>query len=59
MVAAAPDQVAAVRDYFMDALEPADVATLQRVGMAVTRCIDPAQSFFHGATDRGRTSRPT
>ncbi|WP_261574462.1 MarR family winged helix-turn-helix transcriptional regulator [Frankia gtarii] len=50
VVAAAPDHVAAVRDYFMDALEPADVATMQRVGMAVARCINPARPFFHGAT---------
>ena len=50
VVAAAPDHVAAVRRYFIDALGPADVATMQRVGAAVARRIDPARPFVHGAT---------
>jgi DNA-binding MarR family transcriptional regulator len=51
VVAAAPDHVAAVREYYVDALEPADLATLQRVGLAVARRIDPARPFVHGATE--------
>lgn len=48
VIAAAPDHVAAVREYFVDALEPADVATLARVGVAVAGRINPARPFMHG-----------
>lgn len=50
VVAAAPDHVAAARDYFIDALEPADLAMLQRVGRAVASRINPARPYFHGTT---------
>lgn len=50
VVAAAPDHVAAARDYFIDALEPADLAVMQRIGTAVASRINPARPFIHGAT---------
>jgi DNA-binding MarR family transcriptional regulator len=36
VAAAAPDHVAAVREYLIDGLEPADLATLRRVGTVVS-----------------------
>ncbi len=50
VVAAAPDHVAAVRDYFVDALNSADVATMQRIGRAVAGRINPERPFLHGVT---------
>ena len=50
VVAAAPDHVAAVRDYFVDALNSADVATMQRIGRAVAARINPERPFLHGVT---------
>jgi DNA-binding MarR family transcriptional regulator len=51
VVAAAPDHVTAVRDYFVDALEPADLATMQRIGKSVAKRINPERPFLHGAND--------
>lgn len=48
VVKAAPGHVAAVRDYLMDTLERADLATLHRIGVAVAGRIDPARPFLHG-----------
>jgi len=48
VVAAAPDHVRAVREYFVDALRPADLATLKRLGAEVARRINPEQPFHHG-----------
>ena len=50
VVAAAPGHVAEVREYFLDALEPADLATVQRIGLDVARRINPARPFLHGTT---------
>lgn len=49
VVAAAPGHVAAVREYFMDTLERADLAALHRIGVAVAGRIDPERPFLHGA----------
>ncbi|MFG1609224.1 MarR family winged helix-turn-helix transcriptional regulator [Actinoplanes sp. NPDC049265] len=49
VVAAAPDHVAAVRDYFVDALEPTDVAVIQRLGRAVAERVNPAQPVIYGS----------
>lgn len=51
VIAAAPGHVTAVRGLFVDALTPADVVTLQRIGVAVARRINPERPFFHGAND--------
>lgn len=48
VVAAAPGHVAAVREYLVDTLERADLATLRRIGVAVAGRIDPERPFFHG-----------
>lgn len=49
VVAAAPSHVAAVREYFLDALEPADLSVFSRIGGAVAKSINPKRPFFHGA----------
>ena len=51
MVAAAPNNVAAVRYYFIDTLQVADLAVLRRIGAAVANRTNPARPFFHGVTD--------
>ncbi|WP_244931162.1 MarR family winged helix-turn-helix transcriptional regulator [Nocardioides sp. W7] len=51
VVEAAPDHLAAVRDYYIDVLEPADLVALGRIGAAVARRINPDQPFVHGATN--------
>ncbi|WP_022886663.1 MarR family winged helix-turn-helix transcriptional regulator [Glaciibacter superstes] len=48
VVAAAPGHVAAVREYLMDALEPDDLATLRRIGVATATRINPDRPFLHG-----------
>ena len=48
VVAAAPGHVAAVREYFMDTLERADLATLRRIGIDVASRVDPERPFLHG-----------
>lgn len=48
VVAAAPGHVAAVREYLLDTLERADLATLRRIGIAVAGRVDPENPFFHG-----------
>lgn len=48
VVAAAPGHVAAVREYFMDTLEHADLARLRRIGVAVASRVDPEKPFLHG-----------
>ncbi|MET7950967.1 MarR family winged helix-turn-helix transcriptional regulator [Micromonospora sp. NPDC005324] len=40
VAATAPGHVAAVREYFIDVLEPNDLATLRRIGAAVAASID-------------------
>ncbi|KXK63745.1 hypothetical protein AWW66_01880 [Micromonospora rosaria] len=42
VVAAAPGHVAAVREYLIDQLEPADLAALSRIGAAVAAAINRA-----------------
>ncbi len=49
--AAAPGHVAAVRDFFLDAAEPADLETLERIGVAVAERINPAHPMHHGVTN--------
>lgn len=49
VVAAAPGHVRAVREYFLDALESADVATVRRIGVSVAGRINPERPFLHGA----------
>jgi DNA-binding MarR family transcriptional regulator len=49
VVAAAPDHVAAVRDYLIDALTPDDLAVLGRIGPAVARRIDPSRPVIYDA----------
>lgn len=51
VVAAAPDHVTAVRDFFVDALTPDDVAVMQRIGVAVAGRINPDRPFLHGAAE--------
>jgi DNA-binding MarR family transcriptional regulator len=51
VVATAPGHVTAVRDYFVDALEPSDLATMQRIGKGVAKRINPERPFLHGAND--------
>ena len=48
VVAAAPGHVTAVREYLMDTLEPADLGTLRRIGVAVAGRINPERPFLHG-----------
>ena len=49
VAAAAPGHVTAVREYFLDALEPADLAMLSRIGVSVAGRINPDRPFLHGA----------
>ena len=51
VLATAPDHVAAVRDYFMDALEPADLTALHRIGVAVAHRVNPQRPFLHGSPE--------
>ena len=51
VLATAPDHVAAVRDYFMDTLEPADLTALRRIGVAVAHRINPQRPFLHGSQE--------
>ncbi|MFI8527375.1 MarR family winged helix-turn-helix transcriptional regulator [Promicromonospora sukumoe] len=57
VVAAAPGHVAAVREYLIDNLEPADLKALQRIGTAVADAVDggraAAASTPDGAGDEG------
>lgn len=48
VVAAAPDHVAAVRAYFIDALESADLAMLVRIGADVAERINPGRPITYG-----------
>ena len=48
VLTAAPDHVATVREYFVDALEPTDLTVLARIGAAVATRIDPQRPFQHG-----------
>ena len=50
VIAAAPGHVSAVRKLFIDALTPADVVTMQRIGMAVAKRVTPERPFIHGAS---------
>ena len=49
VVAAAPGHVTAVREYFLDALDSADLAMLSRIGVSVAGRINPERPFVHGA----------
>ncbi len=49
VLAAAPKHVAAVRNYFIDVLEPTDLTALARIGVAVAGRINPERPFLHGA----------
>ncbi|WP_101524681.1 MarR family winged helix-turn-helix transcriptional regulator [Nocardioides houyundeii] len=51
VVEAAPDHLAAVREYYIDVLEPGDLAALTRIGAAVARRINPDRPFVHGVAD--------
>ena len=48
VVAAAPDHVRTVRRLYVDTLEPADLATVRRIGVAVAQRINPGRPFLHG-----------
>jgi len=50
VIAAAPNHVAAGRDYFIDTLELADLAALRRIVAAVANRINPARPFLHMAS---------
>lgn len=59
VVAAAPGHVAAVREYLLDTLERADLATLRRIGIAVAGRVDPrARSFTVTSSERVPRSCP-
>lgn len=49
VVAAAPGHVRAVRDLYIDSLEPEDLMTLCRLGASVAERINPGRPFVHGA----------
>ena len=51
VMAAAPGHVRAVRDFFVDALAPADVISVQRIGVAVAGRINPERPFLHGVSE--------
>lgn len=51
VTAAAPGHVAAVREYFMDALEGEDLVVIQRIGAAVAERVNPDQPIRHGRID--------
>jgi DNA-binding MarR family transcriptional regulator len=53
VVAAAADHVAAVREYVMDVMQPADLATLSRIGVDIAGRINPARPFIHGVSPGG------
>lgn len=48
VVSAAPDHVAAVREYVLDALAPEDLSTLSRIGPEIARRINPARPVVYG-----------
>lgn len=52
VVSAAPGHLAAVREYFIDTLETADLPALRRIGGAVAGRIDPEHPFVHGTPIR-------
>ena len=51
VLATAPGHVAAVREYFMDTLEPEDLTALRRIGVAVAQRINPQRPFLHGSAE--------
>jgi DNA-binding MarR family transcriptional regulator len=52
VVAAAPDHVAAVREYVLAALRPADLRTVTRIGADIAGRINTDRPFIHGAPYR-------
>lgn len=48
VVSAAPDHVSAVREYVLDALDPADLSALSAIGPDIARRIDPSRPVIYG-----------